>query len=109
YRDGPFASEAELRDLVDLAEENEVIEREERDMIASVFELGDTLVREVMVPRPDMVFIESAKSVRQALSLALRSGFSRIPVIAESVDDVVGIAFLKDMVACERDGDEDGP
>ncbi|SNQ46905.1 conserved membrane hypothetical protein [Frankia canadensis] len=109
YRDGPFASEAELRDLVDLAEENEVIEREERDMIASVFELGDTLVREVMVPRPDMVFIESTKSVRQALSFALRSGFSRLPVIGESVDDVVGIAFLKDMVAHERDGDEDGP
>ncbi|WP_041940321.1 MULTISPECIES: hemolysin family protein [Frankia] len=109
FRDGPFASEAELRDLVDLAEENEVIEREERDMIASVFELGDTLVREVMVPRPDMVFIESSKTVRQALSLALRSGFSRVPVIGESVDDVVGIAFLKDMVRRERDGDEDGP
>ncbi|ABD10647.1 hypothetical protein CcI156_04160 [Frankia sp. CcI156] len=108
FRDGPFASEAELRDLVDLAEENEVIEREERDMIASVFELGDTLVREVMVPRPDMVFIESTKTVRQALALALRSGFSRIPVIGESVDDVVGIAFLKDMVRREREGGEDG-
>ncbi|MCK9920335.1 hemolysin family protein [Frankia sp. AgPm24] len=107
YRDGPFASEAELRDLVDLAQENEVIEREERDMIASVFELGDTVVREVMVPRPDMVFIESTKSVRQALSLALRSGFSRVPVIGDSVDDVVGIAFLKDMVRHERA--EDAP
>ncbi|OAA28048.1 CBS domain-containing protein [Frankia sp. EI5c] len=106
FRDGPFASEAELRDLVDLAEENEVIEPEERDMIASVFELGDTLVREVMVPRPDMVFIESDKTVRQAISLALRSGFSRIPVIGESIDDVVGIAFLKDMVGWEREGRE---
>ncbi|MCK9931748.1 hemolysin family protein [Frankia sp. Mgl5] len=106
YRDGPFASEAELRDLVDLAEENEVIEPEERDMIASVFELGDTLVREVMVPRPDMVFIESDKTVRQAISLALRSGFSRIPVIGESIDDVVGIGFLKDMVGWEREGRE---
>jgi len=104
YRDGPFASEAELRDLVDLAEENEVIEPEERDMIASVFELGDTLVREVMVPRPDMVFIESTKTVDAAISLALRGGFSRIPVIGESVDDVVGIVFLKDLVGCERDG-----
>ncbi|MCK9895558.1 hemolysin family protein [Frankia sp. AgB32] len=109
YRDGPFASEAELRDLVDLAEENEVIERGERDMIASVFELGDTLVREVMVPRPDMVFIESTKTVRQTVALALRSGFSRMPVIGESVDDVVGIAFLKDMVRQEREGDEDAP
>ncbi|WP_018640411.1 hemolysin family protein [Parafrankia elaeagni] len=107
YRDGPFASEAELRDLVDLAEENDVIEPAERDMIASVFELGDTLVREVMVPRPDMVFIESDKTVRQAVSLALRSGFSRIPVIGENVDDVVGIAFLKDMVGWEREGPQD--
>lgn len=109
YRDGPFASEAELRDLVDLAEENEVIERGERDMIASVFELGDTLVREVMVPRPDMVFIESTKTVGQTVELALRSGFSRMPVIGESVDDVVGIAFLKDMVRQEREGDENAP
>jgi CBS domain containing-hemolysin-like protein len=107
YRDGPFATEAELRDLVDLAEERDVIERDERDMIASVFELGDTLAREVMVPRPDMVFIESTKSVRQAISLALRSGFSRIPVIGENVDDVVGIAFLKDLVSRERAGDDD--
>ncbi|MDT3440907.1 hemolysin family protein [Pseudofrankia sp. BMG5.37] len=109
YRDGPFASEAELRDLVDLAEENEVIEPEERDMIASVFELGDTLVREVMVPRPDMVFIESTKTVEQTISLALRGGFSRIPVVGESVDDVVGIAFLKDLVGRERGGGGDEP
>ncbi|WP_322753937.1 hemolysin family protein [Frankia sp. Cas3] len=104
YRDGPFATEAELRDLVDLAQERDVIERGERDMIASVFEFGDTLVREVMVPRPDMVHIGSAKTVRQAISLALRSGFSRIPVTGETVDDVVGIAFLKDMVGREREG-----
>jgi CBS domain containing-hemolysin-like protein len=104
YRDGPFASEAELRDLVDLAEENDVIEPGERDMIASVFELGDTLVREVMVPRPDMVFIESTETVEDGIALALRGGFSRIPVIGESVDDVVGIAFLKDLVGRERAG-----
>jgi CBS domain containing-hemolysin-like protein len=109
YRDGPFATEAELRDLVDLAQERDVIESGERDMIASVFELGDTLVREVMVPRPDMVFIESTKTVRQAISLALRSGFSRMPVIGENVDDVVGIAFLKDLVSREREGWEDRP
>jgi CBS domain containing-hemolysin-like protein len=107
YRDGPFASEAELRDLVDLAEENEVIQPAERDMIASVFELGDTLVREVMVPRPDIIFIESTKTVDAAISLALRGGFSRIPVIGESVDDVVGIVFLKDLVGRERDGGAD--
>ncbi len=104
---GPFANEAELRDLVDLAEERQVIEEGERDMIHSVFELGDTLVREVMVPRPDIVFIERGKTVRQALSLALRSGFSRIPVIGESADDVLGVTYLKDLVRKTQDGRED--
>ncbi|GLW97901.1 hemolysin family protein [Microtetraspora sp. NBRC 16547] len=98
FREGPFTSEAELRDLVDLAEERRVIEPDEREMIHSVFELGDTLVREVMVPRTDMVIIERHKTLSQALSLALRSGFSRIPVTGENEDDVVGIAYLKDIV-----------
>jgi CBS domain containing-hemolysin-like protein len=98
FREGPFASEAELRDLVDLAEQRRLIEPDEREMIHSVFELGDTLVREVMVPRTDIVFIERDKTLRQALSLALRSGFSRIPVVGENEDDVVGIAYLKDVV-----------
>jgi CBS domain containing-hemolysin-like protein len=97
FRDGPFTSEAELRDLVDLAEERQVIEAGERQMIHSVFELGDTMVREVMVPRTDIVFIERSKTVRQALSLALRSGYSRIPIVGESEDDVVGFAYLKDL------------
>jgi CBS domain containing-hemolysin-like protein len=97
FREGPFASEAELRELVDLAEENRVIQDEERRMVHSVFELGDTIVREVMVPRTDMVFIEKNKTLRQALSLALRSGFSRIPVVGENEDDVVGIVYLKDI------------
>ncbi|GII78332.1 membrane protein [Sphaerisporangium rufum] len=104
FRDGPFTSEAELRDLVDLAEERRVIEPDERQMIHSVFELGDTLVREVMVPRTDMVFIERGKTLSQALSLALRSGFSRIPVVGENEDDVVGIAYLKDIVRRVHEG-----
>ena len=98
FREGPFASEAELRELVDLAEENQLIEDRERVMIHSVFELGDTIVREVMVPRTDVVFIERTKTLRQAMSLALRSGFSRIPVIGEGSDDVLGVAYLKDIV-----------
>jgi CBS domain containing-hemolysin-like protein len=96
--DGP-ADRAELRGLVDYLERRNGIEPGERDMVRSVFELGDTIVREVMVPRTDMVFIEAAKTVEQALSLALRSGFSRIPVVGENEDDVVGIAYLKDIVA----------
>ena len=98
FRDGPFASEAELRDLVDLAQENKLIEDRERVMIHSVFELGDTIVREVMVPRTDVVFVERHKTLRQALSLALRSGFSRIPVVGDGSDDVVGVVYLKDLI-----------
>jgi CBS domain containing-hemolysin-like protein len=97
YREGPFASQAELRELVDLAEASDVIEDDERQMIHSVFELGDTFVRELMVPRTEMVFVEATKTLRQAMSLALRSGFSRIPVIGENLDDVVGVVYLKDM------------
>ncbi|MDQ2811209.1 MAG: hemolysin family protein [Actinomycetota bacterium] len=94
---GPVAR-SELRGLVDYLERRTGIEPGEREMVRSVFELGDTIVREVMVPRTDMVFIEADKTVEQALSLALRSGFSRIPVAGENEDDVVGIAYLKDIV-----------
>jgi CBS domain containing-hemolysin-like protein len=94
---------SELRGLVDYLERRTGIEPGEREMVRSVFELGDTIVREVMVPRTDMVFIESDRTIEQALSLALRSGFSRIPVVGENEDDVVGIAYLKDIVAWGHD------
>jgi CBS domain containing-hemolysin-like protein len=98
FRNGPFASEIELRELVDLAQERGVVAAGERRMIQSVFELGDTTAREVMVPRPEMIWIESTKTAAQAISLAVRSGHSRIPVIGENVDDVLGIVYLKDLV-----------
>ena len=98
FRQGPFDSEADLRELVDLAGAEALIEDEERQMIHSVFELGDTFSREVMVPRTDMIFIERNKSIRQAVSLCLRSGYSRIPVIGEDADNIVGVVYLKDMV-----------
>ncbi|WP_237690238.1 hemolysin family protein [Nocardioides panacisoli] len=98
FREGPFSSETELREMVDMAEASSVIEAEERRMIHSVFELGDTTVREVMVPRNDVVYIEHTKNLRQTLSLFLRSGFSRVPVIGENLDDVRGFAYLKDIV-----------
>jgi CBS domain containing-hemolysin-like protein len=97
-QNGPSDEEEDLRGLVDLLERRQVIEPGERAMIHSVFELGDTFVREVMVPRTDMIFVENTKTLRQALTLALRSGFSRIPVVGENLDDVVGIAYLKDIV-----------
>jgi CBS domain containing-hemolysin-like protein len=93
----------ELRGLVDFIEGRTEIEPGEREMVRSVFELGDTIVREVMVPRTDMVFVERDKTLDQALSLALRSGFSRIPVVGDNTDDVVGIAYLKDIVAWEHE------
>ncbi|MDQ1690538.1 MAG: magnesium and cobalt exporter, family [Pseudonocardiales bacterium] len=103
YREGPFSSEAELRELVDMAEARGVVERGEREMIQSVFELGSTIAREVMVPRTDVVWIESTKTVPQALALALRSGFSRIPVVADNIDDVVGLVYLKDVIRRAQD------
>ena len=98
FRNGPFASEIELREVVDLAQQRGVVAADERRMIQSVFELGDTPAREVMVPRTEMIWIESDKSADQATSLAVRSGHSRIPVIGENVDDVVGVVYLKDCV-----------
>ncbi|PID96584.1 MAG: hypothetical protein CSA84_03695 [Actinomycetales bacterium] len=99
YRDGPFATEAELRDLLEQAHKRAVIEDDEREMLDSVFDLGDTLAREVMVPRPDMVTVACADPLRKALALFLRTGYSRAPVIGEDNDDVRGLLYLKDIVA----------
>ncbi|ASR35184.1 hypothetical protein BAY61_09520 [Prauserella marina] len=98
FREGPFTTETELRELVDLAGERGVVGTDEREMIHSVFELGDTVAREVMVPRTEIVWIEKGKTVRQALALSIRTGFTRLPVIGESVDDIVGVVNLKDLV-----------
>lgn len=99
YADGPFTSEAELRELVDRAVDTDVLEKPEGQMIRSVFDLGTTIVKEVMVPRTDVVFIEHDKTLRQGLSLMLRSGFSRIPVIGDDgLDDVQGVLFFKDLM-----------
>ncbi|MGV0848665.1 hemolysin family protein [Mycolicibacterium phlei] len=98
FRNGPFASEIELREVVDMAQQRGVVADDERRMIQSVFELADTPAREVMVPRTEMVWIEHDKTAGQATSLAVRSGHSRIPVIGENVDDIVGVVYLKDLV-----------
>jgi CBS domain containing-hemolysin-like protein len=98
FRKGPFSNEAELRDLVDQAHESGLVEESEHEMIHSVFELGDTMVRELMIPRTEMVWIEGDKNLRQGMSLFLRSGYSRIPVVGEDVDSIIGIAYIKDIV-----------
>lgn len=92
-----FNDEADLRKLVDQAGERGVIAESQREMMQSVLDLGETLVRELMVPRTDIVWIEGNRTLRQGLSLALRSGFTRIPVIDENLDDVIGIAYVKDL------------
>ncbi len=95
--------EDELRDMVDRVSESEGLEDDEREMFRSVFELGDTITREVMVPRTEMVTVESTTPLAKALSLMLRSGYSRIPVVGESVDDLRGVLYLKDVVRRVQD------
>ncbi|GED98467.1 hemolysin family protein [Gordonia crocea] len=97
FRNGPFSTEIELREVVDMATERGVVEDDERRMIQSVIDLADTNAREVMVPRPEMVWIEQDKSAAQAASLAIRSGHSRLPVIGENPDDIRGVVYLKDV------------
>ncbi|GAA1132586.1 hemolysin family protein [Arthrobacter flavus] len=94
-----FFTEEEFRELLSRANDAEMIEDSEAELIHSVFELGDTKVRAVMVPRTDMVSIETGSTLKQAMSLFLRSGYSRIPVIGDSADDIIGILYLKDVVA----------
>lgn len=95
---GPLTSEEEIKSMLEVAESEEVIEAEERDMIHSIFEFTDTVVREVMVPRPDMVWIEGSATLEQVLELTLKKGYSRIPVIDGTVDHVIGIAYQKDVI-----------
>ena len=97
-------SERELLGIVEAAAEDEVIEQEEHELIHSVIELGDTVAREIMVPRPDMVTVPVTPAVTEALDLAIEHGYSRLPIIGESIDDVVGIAFAKDLMRAEREG-----
>jgi CBS domain containing-hemolysin-like protein len=101
FRQGPFSSEVELRELVDMASTSGVVDEGERQMIHSVFELGDTIARDVMVPRPDVVWTEHATSVDKVVRLALKSGYSRLPVLGEGIDDIVGVVYLKDLVRAQ--------
>ncbi|MFQ5558691.1 MAG: hemolysin family protein, partial [Acidimicrobiales bacterium] len=97
-------SEDELIALTEAAAEADAIEPEERDLIESVLAMGDTVVREAMVPRPDMVTVDREASITSALELAIERGFSRIPVCGDSVDDIVGLTLLKDLAGAERSG-----
>ncbi|WP_024287895.1 hemolysin family protein [Cellulomonas sp. KRMCY2] len=88
----------EIREMVDRVSESDHIEDDEREMFRSVLELGETITRAVMVPRTEMITLPSGTPLRKALSLFLRSGYSRVPVVGESVDDLIGVLYLKDVV-----------
>lgn len=90
--------EEDLRDIVDRVSESEQIEDDQRELLQSVFELGQTLTREVMVPRTDMVVIDADQPLDKAITLFTRSGYSRVPVVGESTDDMLGVLYLKDVM-----------
>lgn len=103
-------SDAELRAVMDQASESDLIEDEEREMFRSVLELGDTITRAVMVPRTEMITLPAGTPLRKALGLFLKSGYSRVPVVGRSVDDVVGVLYLKDVVRhVHALGDDEAP
>ncbi|GIU88413.1 MAG: membrane protein [Acidimicrobiia bacterium] len=106
---GPFVTEEEIRQMADVAAEEESIETEERELIHSIFEFGDTVVREVMLPRPDMVAVEADATVDEAISIAIDAGKSRLPAFDDTTDNIVGLVFLKDLVARSAAGEGDAP
>jgi putative hemolysin len=109
-KQGPFVSEQELLGIVEAAAEDEVIEHEERELIESIIEFGDTVAREVMVPRPDMITVPEAATITGALDVAIAHGNSRLPLLGgEDGDDIIGLLFAKDLIRAEREGRGDDP
>lgn len=103
-RGAPLIDEAVLRTMVDAGEEGGAIEATEKEMIISIFELHDTVVGEIMVPRPDMVAIPVHAALDEALNVILQAGYSRIPVYEGTVDHIVGVLYAKDLLRLLRDG-----
>jgi CBS domain containing-hemolysin-like protein len=108
-KQGPFVSEEEILALAAEAEEADVIEAEERVLITQIIEFGDTIVREVMVPRPDMITVPADFRIDAVMEVVLLNGYSRIPVVGESIDDVAGLVYAKDLMRAERNGQESAP
>ncbi|MDQ6659866.1 MAG: hemolysin family protein [Chloroflexota bacterium] len=106
---GPFVTEEELRLLVTVGEEEGVLEEEETEMIHSIFEFADTPVRDVMIPRIDMVTLEASATIDEAVDMALQGGFSRIPVYDGNIDNIIGVLYTKDMLKQLREGHHETP
>jgi CBS domain containing-hemolysin-like protein len=101
---GPTVTEEELLAFADVAAEAEVIEDEERALIESIIEFGDTVAREVMVPRPDMISVAASFKIADVMEVVILNGYSRLPVYGEGIDDIVGLVYAKDLMRAERDG-----
>jgi CBS domain containing-hemolysin-like protein len=108
-RGGPFVTEKEILTMADVAAQEASIETEERELIHSIFEFGDTVVREVMVPRPDMVAVDAEATVDEAIRVAIAAGKSRLPAYEETTDNIVGLVFLKDLVTRSGSGEGNEP
>jgi putative hemolysin len=108
-KQGPFVTEEEIRTMADVAAEEDVIEREERKLIHSIFEFGDTVVREVMLPRPDIIAVEADETIEKAIDSAIEGGYSRLPAYEGSTDDIIGLVYLKDLVQRGRAREGDQP
>jgi putative hemolysin len=104
---GPFVTEEEIRTMADVAASEDVIEREEQALIHSIFEFGDTVVREVMQPSPDVLTVDCDETIEAGISAAIERGYSRLP--CRDGDDIIGLVYLKDMVRRARDGEGDQP
>jgi putative hemolysin len=105
----PFITEEEIKTMVDAGEEGGIIEEDEKEMIYSIFKFGDTMVREVMVPRVDVVDLDVSTPIGAALNVIVAAGHSRIPVYEETVDNIVGVLYAKDLLTVLRDGDLSRP
>jgi CBS domain containing-hemolysin-like protein len=108
-KQGPFVSEQELLSIVEAAAQDDVIELEERELIESIIEFGDTVAREVMTPRPDLVVIPHESTISEALDLGIEHGFSRLPLLGEGEDDIEGLCHTKDLMKAEREGRGEEP
>jgi len=105
-KDQPFITEEELRTMVDVSHEEGVLEGEEKEMIYNVFEFGDSQVKDIMVPRTDIVSIDIDSSYEEVINIFKEEHFSRIPVYQESIDNIVGTLYVKDLLLSENTGED---
>jgi CBS domain containing-hemolysin-like protein len=108
-KQGPWVSEEEIRSMAQVGSEEGSIEEDERDLIHSIFEFSDTIVREVMVPRPDIVAVEDTQPLRDVQALVLTHGYSRVPVYHEDLETIVGVCYAKDVLKAIHQGKQDSP